>query len=673
MEQLRQVGEAIGSLNAYKVFQDEIQINQRQCCLLIDAFNLAFDVITDEIKQHLSYDENRIKWKELENPLKELHRVIKEGEYYVKKCLEPKSWWVKALSLNLNTDCVDFHLHNLLWCLFIVVEAIENVGEISGQDTDTIQWKITAFWKKYEQSWMEPKLFFHRFAKLYLVSQEMCSSFNSVGKEDRWLLTEQISEKETSIALKTHESQVAELLLAPRDTLHPMSMILESKKFQQGRRLGNGSQYKEAEWMGESFALHHCFSDLNSMSPEISLLTSVMHPNVLNYMYAFSDEARVEYYVLMELMNKNLLKYIGEVSSARRRIPFPLHVAVDIMLQIARGMEYLHSKKLYHGDLKPTNILVKARSPPSDGYLHAKITGFGKSSNKNKWHSQKSTMQTDKNHWIWNAPEVLREQEQFSTSQSARFTEKADVYSFAMICFQLLTGKIPFDDDHMQGENVIRNIKEGLRPLFTPDPPKFLSNLTKKCWHSDPSQRPSFSSICRVLRYTKRLLIKNPDVNLNPPVDYFDIEMSLLTKFESWTTAEEARVSEVPWQMFCYSVLERQRMGKNPLEKPSETESEQKSACGDEAALQRLIQEKVSKADILTKSSSLTKLDMEPKSPTPRSPGTPRQKPKETPRRQPQALIRERSQKKIAESPLRKSSSARRTSSDSLSTEADAP
>jgi serine/threonine protein kinase len=63
---------------------------------------------------------------------------------------------------------------------------------------------------------------------------------------------------------------------------------------------------------------------------------------------------------------------VKEVSCPRRRTPFPLVVAVDIMLQIARGMEYLHAKGIYHGELNPSNVLVKPRQSDG-GYVQVKV------------------------------------------------------------------------------------------------------------------------------------------------------------------------------------------------------------------------------------------------------------------------------------------------------------
>jgi serine/threonine protein kinase len=62
---------------------------------------------------------------------------------------------------------------------------------------------------------------------------------------------------------------------------------------------------------------------------------------------------------------KNIkLPYLKENCGSRGRILFSLSlsIVVDIMLQIARGMEYLHSRKIFLGDLNPSNVLLKARN-----------------------------------------------------------------------------------------------------------------------------------------------------------------------------------------------------------------------------------------------------------------------------------------------------------------------
>ncbi|PSS03963.1 Protein kinase [Actinidia chinensis var. chinensis] len=590
MEQFRQIGEVVGSLKALMVFRDEIQINQRQCSLLLDMFSSAYESITEEIRQNLRFEEKQTKWRILEQPLKELHRVFKEGEGYIRQSLETRDWWAKAITLYQDTDCVEFHIHNLLSCIPIVVEAIESSGEISGWDHDEIQKKRIICSMKYQRDCKDPKLFQWRFGKQYLVSPDFCNQLATVWEEDRWILLNKIREKRKS-GLTKHERQLADLLcknLNESEPLNarllPFSILVGTKDYQVRRRLGSGSQYKEIQWLGESFCLRNFFGDIESIVPEIAKEVSLSHPNIMQIHCGFADEEKKECLLVMELMNRDLLSYIKEICGPRKRIPFSLPVAVDLMLQIARGMAYLHSKQIYHGDLNPSNILVKARNVSTEGYLHVKVSGFGLSSSINL--TQKaSPNQNGTPPFIWHAPEILAEQEQSGSIGNSRYTEKADVYSFGMICFELLTGKVPFEDGHLQGDKMSRNIRTGERPLFSFSSPKYLTTLNKRCWHTDPNQRPSFPSICRILRYIKRFLVMNPELSQtdlpSPTLDYCEAEAGLLRSFPSWGSSDSLLVSQIPFQMFAYRIVEKEKTNTSQRD-TSESGSDGASACGDD-------------------------------------------------------------------------------------------
>ncbi|CAK9165810.1 unnamed protein product [Ilex paraguariensis] len=593
MEQFRQVGEVVGSLNALMVFQDDIQINRRQCCLLFDMLIFAYKTIAEEMQQNLRFEEKNIKWKIIEQPLTELHRIFKEGEGYIRQCLETKDWWAKAVMLHQNTDCVEFHIHNLLGCIPIVIEAIEIAGETSSWDHDEMQKKRVIYSMKYQKEFRDPKLFQWRFGKQYLVSEDFCTRLDTVWDEDRWILLNKIREKRKAGTVNStkQDLRLMDLLfknLNESEVLNgkllSCSILVGSKDYQVKRRLGGGSQYKEIQWLGESFALRHFFGDIEPLIAEISQDLSLSHPNIMHTFCGFTDEEKKECFLVMELMNRDLSCYIKEICGPRKRIPFSLPVAVDLMLQIARGMEYLHSKNTYHGDLNPSNILLKARNSSSEGYLLAKVSGFSLSSSirltQKSPPNQNGTFQ-----FIWYAPEVLAEQENLGSIGKSNYTEKSDVYSFGMICFELLTGKVPFEDGHLQGDTMSRNIRAGERPLFPFHSPKFLTNLTKKCWHSDPNQRPNFSSICRILRYITRYLVMNPDhCQPEPPmplVDYCDIEAGLFKNFPSWRNSDSLLISQIPFQMFAYRALEKEKLNTSQREN-SESGSDGASACGEE-------------------------------------------------------------------------------------------
>ncbi|KAE8721482.1 alanine aminotransferase 2 [Hibiscus syriacus] len=342
------------------------------------------------MKENLKFEERSMKWKVLEMPLKELHRIFKEGEIYIKEILETKNWWLKAVSLYQNSDCVDLHIHNLLSCIPVVIEAIESAAKLSDWEQDEMQKKKRLYSNKYHKEWIDSQLFQWKFAKQYLVTQDFCDRIDSFTAIEGEAFTE----------------------------FDPTRIEAVS--------------YVEA------------------VASDISSLFSLSHPNILHFLCGITDDERKECLLIMEL-NKSLYDCLKETCSPKKRSSFCLPVAVDLMLQIARGMEYLHSNKIYHGDLNPSSIHVKLRGMSPAGFMQAKVSGFGLSSILQK--------STDKNHnepqlFIWHAPEVLEEQEQPASKRNfnLEFTEKADVYSFGMICFQLLTGKVPFEDSHLQGD-----------------------------------------------------------------------------------------------------------------------------------------------------------------------------------------------------------------------------
>lgn len=611
MEQLRQVGEALGGIHALMSFADDnLRINPRQCRLLADACAQALGAVAGEVRAHLRFEERAAKWKPLESPLRELHRAVRDAEGFVRHCLvDPREplWWARAAASTHGADlCVEVHMHNLLWCVAVALEAVEAVAEVSGdpeEKADEIARRRLVFAAKdYDRDVLDPRLFRQRLGARYLATQEMAARMDMAWKEDRWLLAQMLEERKSPAsrspeppALTTrHEHRLADVLIAPRGRIHPASILQQGGgdlQFQIRRRVAGSLNLKEAQWLGEAFAVRHLVGvDISdaAVAAEVALLTSVAHPNVAHCRYCFHDEERRELFLVMDqLMAKDLGSYVKEVTSARRRIPFSQIVAVDVMLQIARGMEYLHSKKIYHGDLNPSNVFVKARHGDPQ-QLHVKVAGFGLVSNSctasprpsPRANSDASNVVVS-NPCIWYAPEVLLGQEQEQ--------QKADVYSFSMLCFELLTGKIPFEDNHLQGEHMSKNIRAGERPLFPFQTPKYLTSLTKRCWHADPAQRPPFSSICRVLRYVKRHLLINPPPPdpMPPPFDYLDIEANLLRRFPAWQGNAAPRVADVPFQMFAYRVMEKEKVravlhinSNSSRDKASDTSSDGNSLCG---------------------------------------------------------------------------------------------
>lgn len=633
MEQLRQLGEAAGGINALMAFEAELRVNPRQCRLLADACALALAALTGEVRAHLRFEDRAgARWRALEPALRELHRAFRDAEGYVRQCLDPRGsggWWARALAVHGAEGAVaEQHLHGVLWCLAVAIEAVETAAADDGE----LARRVIA--KKYDGDMLEPGLFQRAHGEAYLVWPELVKRMESAWKEDRWILSQLLDEMRSPAArtppLTKSERRLADVLTAPRGTVHPASVLLGSD-YAVRRRLGG--RVKEAQWMGEPVAVKHIVGE--DAESEVALLASVAHPNVSHAAHCFRDAERKEYVVVMDqLMAKDLGTHVREVCGPRRGKPFPLPVAVDVMLQVARGMEYLHGKNVRHGALNPCNVLVRPRNP--DGYVHVKVAGYGRSGSTKApvANGNASGGGGEENGCIWYAPEVLDQEGDMN-----RRTEKADVYSFAMVCFELLTGKVPFEDKHLQGDTTSRNIRAGERPLFPFQAPKYLVALTKRCWHADPTQRPTFASICRVLRYVKRFLLMNPAAEQQqqdngdappvvPPVDYLDIEAQLLRRIPAWQRGEgAARAWDVPFQMFAYRTIEREKMVASK-DKASDSGSDGNSVHGEENGIGAVSTDDASSVSTVRSrppSSDGQKTPSKKADPkTPRKPGAPR-------------------------------------------------
>ncbi len=150
-----------------------------------------------------------------------------------------------------------------------------------------------------------------------------------------------------------------------------------------------------------------------------------------------------------------------------------------IALDIAKGVYYLHTHKppILHRDLKSLNILL-------DNALTAKLADFG-------WTRVISKQMTSKiGTYQWMAPEVIN---------GFRYTEKADVFSFGIILWELATRKPPYYG--IDGTEVSKRVaNEGMRPKISDkECPGPLLDLMKRCWAKNPEDRPSFGEIIKEL------------------------------------------------------------------------------------------------------------------------------------------------------------------------------
>ncbi|CAN0264517.1 unnamed protein product, partial [Scytosiphon promiscuus] len=109
-------------------------------------------------------------------------------------------------------------------------------------------------------------------------------------------------------------------------------------------------------------------------------------------------------------------------------VDLPFKKKRQMMLDVATGMQYLHGQNpvIIHRDLKSLNVLI-------DENWVTKVTDFGLSRFKATSVSEKMTGQAGTYHWM--APEVINSQ---------HYTEKADVFSYGIILWEIFTRAIPY-------------------------------------------------------------------------------------------------------------------------------------------------------------------------------------------------------------------------------------
>ncbi|XP_053728950.1 retinal guanylyl cyclase 2 isoform X1 [Synchiropus splendidus] len=157
----------------------------------------------------------------------------------------------------------------------------------------------------------------------------------------------------------------------------------------------------------------------------------------------------------------------------------------SLLLDLIKGMKYLHHRDFAHGRLKSRNCVV-------DGRFVLKITDYGFNE---LLESQKAPAElAPPEELFWTAPEFLRE-----LTCARKGTYKGDVYSFAIILQEVVVRGPPYCMLGLPPEEIIRKVKKPppmCRPTVAPDQaPLECIQLMKQCWSEMPDRRPSFDEI----------------------------------------------------------------------------------------------------------------------------------------------------------------------------------
>jgi serine/threonine protein kinase len=450
---------------------------------------------------------------------KELYRVVTDALLLIKKC-RGEQWLRAAIRQRSEKNSEDFVeiCSEVQWCTSVLCICLQSAIRKQAAVVEPEAWDgrlsvLDHF--KLEAAANQDREDLK--SSLKLLSQgHVCDASCARSKAEKCLAAQffkRLDSRPTELAAD-RGSRSAEILPSLLWKVH-------YRDLPSVRKIGKGSfgEVQETKWLEDKYA-KKVFpgADNKSFKQESEVLARLCHPNVVRVVGWSENRNGVNASIIMELMREDLFKFLrncrsNNESKGSADVPLSILAAVDILLQVARGLKYLHSRHVVHRDVKSLNVLVKHLSGVpeleySEGYLNAKLADFGLSKTKNsstRYSNQTPNVGTRK----WMAPEVFEITKDKIDSDAVQVPEtahpfKADVYSFAIVCYEILTGKEPFEGER---DLYKRITLEHARPKLPKICPGRLVSLIRRCWKHDPLSRPYFPEICKELRYIKGLLL----------------------------------------------------------------------------------------------------------------------------------------------------------------------
>ena len=242
----------------------------------------------------------------------------------------------------------------------------------------------------------------------------------------------------------------------------------------------------------------------DNIQNEATVLCRLHHKNIIK-MFGVTKWSTYSGVVMEEASGHNLEDLV--IHEKDKDISWPLRLQFSV--EIAEGLNYLHyhnPKRAYiHGDLKLQNILI------SDN-LVVKIADFGAVSLQQATGFSTGSLDIvpSKQHtWLYSAPEFLNNPEM-------KQTRAMDVYSYAMICYEIITRNQAFatsknalpglilqlikDNGQKPNLELIKHVKQSLIDESDCKICFQLENTVEKCWQTNPEDRPTIKEVKNKLK-----------------------------------------------------------------------------------------------------------------------------------------------------------------------------
>ena len=203
---------------------------------------------------------------------------------------------------------------------------------------------------------------------------------------------------------------------------------------------------------------------------EIRILASLNHPNIIGYKEAFYDENSRTLNIIMEYADDGDINHKIQ-ENLKRRLQFEESQVWEWIIQLLKGLKYLHDNKIMHRDLKCANIFLMKNGLVKIGDLNvSKITK-----------SNMARTQTGTPYYI--APEIWKDKP---------YDYKCDIWSLGCIIYEICTSRPPFRGTSLAelGNNILRGYYLPFSG-FSND----IKNLIAKMLIVDPIKRASINEL----------------------------------------------------------------------------------------------------------------------------------------------------------------------------------
>ncbi len=465
-------------------------LNRYQCEYIIEELEVTINVIK-EILSSLPPSTFKINLEELIEH--DLYRVVLKVKDLVETCC-CQEWWLVVLFL-MDNEAIFVDILIDLKCCLDAISLFDDTNETHGNVGQNLDFELKIKMKMEEdQKKMGEKL--DRFVSKRSRKWGFIKRSNRLQQK----LIEQLIARMHLIKTKQHDDGLSDIFQVDERSLICVTSCGEGSfgSVSKGTWLGMKCAKKTFNYRIENSNDLKTFLDTERVfKQEVNTLAKLNHPNIIKFLGhgITKEKTKWKRFIVMELMERNLSEMIDELSDGGNHVPFTYAEAIDVMMQVAKAMCYLHEQRIIHRDLKPENVLVNSSSVEPLGIgkcMYVKVADFGLS--KVNFNPSNSSMLSKEKvgTTIYRAPEM--------DSIGAIQSYKADVYSFGIMCSKILSGQCPFEG--IQKCELRDKVKGGLRPYM---PINFIGlvSLINECWNWDALKRPGFPEIYERLKKLK--------------------------------------------------------------------------------------------------------------------------------------------------------------------------